>query len=438
MGDQTVVVLTGQFGAGCTTVGEYLREEEGFKYYRLSAVIEKAAKKSLEAGIYDQLRPVERRKVLQDQGNILREAQPDTIAKRIIADIEERGDAGADVVVEAMRNPAEIQALREAFGDSVFVVALDTPLTARFERSRRDYGDDLERFKRDDARDKGEDEPEHGQRTQECVYLADISINNHAQLASSSEWDRFFTRIRKHLRLIREPACRRPTYEELYMRQAYATSLKSPCTKRQVGAVLVRESEPEERGESTSAEQEDEGRESYVIATGFNDVPIGEVACREKGPRGDPRFCPKDHEEEQKLRAMKYCPGCGTQLSVSTGKITSYRCANPACQARLPRDFVPGRMLDTCRAVHAEEAAIVQAAKLGSTAVRGATLYSTTFPCLLCAKSIVNAGIKRVVYHEPYPMDDTVAMLERCGVTLDKYEGVNAGAFDRMFKGTLD
>jgi deoxycytidylate deaminase len=415
-------------------VAEYLREEQQFAYHRFSEIIGEAAKKRLGAAEYDGLRRVQKRTVLQDQGNLLREANPAAIAKAIIAKINGEGDGGKDVVVETVRNPAEIAAFREAFGSRVFVVSLDAPLLTRFAR-RHGYGDDLEQFKKDDARDKGEDEPEYGQRTQECVYLADISINNHAHLPSKREWDRFFTAIHQHLRLMREPAFRPPTYPELYMRQAYAVSLKSPCTKRRVGAVLVSETELDERGQGRNTERESRGEESYVIATGFNDVPKGDLACRERR-RGEPRFCPKDHEEEQKLRAMRYCPGCGSQLSVPAGRITSFRC--PKCDARLPRDFVPGRMLDVCRSVHAEEAAIVQAARLGSTSLKGATLYSTTFPCLLCAKSIINAGIKKVVYHEPYPMDDTVAMLEACKVTLDKYEGVNAWAFDRMFKGTLD
>jgi deoxycytidylate deaminase len=51
---------------------------------------------------------------------------------------------------------------------------------------------------------------------------------------------------------------------------------------------------------------------------------------------------------------------------------------------------------------HAEIAAIIDAAKLG-VSVRNATLYTTTFPCHLCAKDIVTAGIKKVIFLEAYP-----------------------------------
>ncbi len=58
--------------------------------------------------------------------------------------------------------------------------------------------------------------------------------------------------------------------------------------------------------------------------------------------------------------------------------------------------------LDFHPCTHAEIAAIMDAAKLGIS-VRNATLYSTTFPCHLCAKDIISAGIKKVVFIEPYP-----------------------------------
>jgi tRNA(Arg) A34 adenosine deaminase TadA len=54
------------------------------------------------------------------------------------------------------------------------------------------------------------------------------------------------------------------------------------------------------------------------------------------------------------------------------------------------------------RMIHAEMSAISDAARLGRP-TRGATLYCTTFPCHLCAKHIVAAGIERVVFLEPYP-----------------------------------
>ncbi|MEG2860227.1 MAG: dCMP deaminase family protein, partial [Clostridia bacterium] len=69
-----------------------------------------------------------------------------------------------------------------------------------------------------------------------------------------------------------------------------------------------------------------------------------------------------------------------------------------------------GTRQEICYAIHAEQNAIIQAARLG-VAIEGATLYCTHQPCVICAKMIVNAGIRRVVYAEGYPDDFAVQML---------------------------
>ena len=80
-----------------------------------------------------------------------------------------------------------------------------------------------------------------------------------------------------------------------------------------------------------------------------------------------------------------------------------------------------GTRHEICYAVHAEQNAIIQAARLGSS-IDGATLYCTHQPCVLCAKMIVNAGIKRVVYQEGYPDEFFLEILEESGVELERYE----------------
>ena len=80
-----------------------------------------------------------------------------------------------------------------------------------------------------------------------------------------------------------------------------------------------------------------------------------------------------------------------------------------------------GTRAELCYAVHAEQNAIIQAARLGSS-IDGATLYCTHQPCVLCAKMIVNSGIKRVVYQEGYPDDFALEMLNEGGVELERYQ----------------
>jgi len=61
-----------------------------------------------------------------------------------------------------------------------------------------------------------------------------------------------------------------------------------------------------------------------------------------------------------------------------------------------------GERHELCRGLHAEQNAIIQAA-LSGVSIRGGTIYTTHFPCVLCAKMLINAGIKRVVFADGYP-----------------------------------
>ncbi len=80
-----------------------------------------------------------------------------------------------------------------------------------------------------------------------------------------------------------------------------------------------------------------------------------------------------------------------------------------------------GTRQEVCYATHAEQNAIIQAAKLG-VCIDGATLYCTHQPCVICAKMIINSGIKRIVYKYGYPDDFSLKLLNEAKVELIKYE----------------
>ena len=79
-----------------------------------------------------------------------------------------------------------------------------------------------------------------------------------------------------------------------------------------------------------------------------------------------------------------------------------------------------GQRHELCYAVHAEQNAISQAAKLGIS-VEGATLYCTHQPCVICAKMIINSGIKRIVYREGYPDEFSMQLLNESGVKVEVF-----------------
>ena len=115
-------------------------------------------------------------------------------------------------------------------------------------------------------------------------------------------------------------------------------------------------------------------KDMRVVSTGYNGTPRGAKNCNEGG-----------------------CPRCNSMAASGTA-------------------------LDECLCCHGEENAITQAAYHG-TSLKGATLYSTFAPCLLCTKMIINSGIAEVVYIQVYPLNDTaLSLLKECGVLLRRHK----------------
>jgi len=78
-----------------------------------------------------------------------------------------------------------------------------------------------------------------------------------------------------------------------------------------------------------------------------------------------------------------------------------------------------GERQEICRGIHAEQNALVQAATSGVD-VRGATIYCTIQPCILCAKLLIGAGITRVVIGEDYPDSLARDLLKEAGIPIEK------------------
>ena len=90
----------------------------------------------------------------------------------------------------------------------------------------------------------------------------------------------------------------------------------------------------------------------------------------------------------------------------------------PRCASNTPS----GERLGECICVHAEANAIIQAAYYG-VALRGATLYCTDSPCLLCATMIVTAGIKEVVFESSYRFSTQAArLLKTAGIRCRRFK----------------
>lgn len=75
-----------------------------------------------------------------------------------------------------------------------------------------------------------------------------------------------------------------------------------------------------------------------------------------------------------------------------------------------------GERHELCRGLHAEQNAIIQAAKHGVN-IAGSTLFCTNSPCSICSKMLINAGIARIVYLEGYPDSLSQEMLQEAGIS---------------------
>lgn len=80
-----------------------------------------------------------------------------------------------------------------------------------------------------------------------------------------------------------------------------------------------------------------------------------------------------------------------------------------------------GQQHELCRGIHAEQNAIIQAARYG-VSIDGAVLYCTTQPCTQCTKMLINAGIVEIVYAEGYPDDLARELLDESGIIVRRFE----------------
>ena len=87
---------------------------------------------------------------------------------------------------------------------------------------------------------------------------------------------------------------------------------------------------------------------------------------------------------------------------------------------RVQMNIPSGTRHELCRGVHAEQTAVAQAAYFG-VSVNGASIYTTTFPCSMCAKILINAGIKEIVYDEGYMDDLSKSLLDETDIKIREF-----------------
>jgi dCMP deaminase len=99
-------------------------------------------------------------------------------------------------------------------------------------------------------------------------------------------------------------------------------------------------------------------------------------------------------------------------------------CSEVGC-LRQKLNVPSGERHELCRGLHAEQNAIIQAAKHGVN-IAEATLYCTNSPCIICSKMIINSGVRRIVYLEGYPDELSLEMLGESAIEVCSFEDLAA------------
>lgn len=93
-------------------------------------------------------------------------------------------------------------------------------------------------------------------------------------------------------------------------------------------------------------------------------------------------------------------------------------CEDVGC-LREKMNIPSGERHELCRALHAEQNAVIQGAKYGIS-IEGATIYTTTYPCVICSKILIASGIKRIVYSGGYPDQLSGKFLDESGIIIEQ------------------
>ena len=378
----------------------------------------------------------------------------------IIEILEERKDADAIAriitrmiprrayVLQSLKNPKEARTLREVYGDGFFLVAAYSRhdarrdyLARRIAESKNEFPTDTHLAKAEELIQRDQEEPgiSHGQNVRGIFHRADVFVDTTEVESLRESVDRF-------VELLFGNTFHTPTRDEYGMFHARAAALRSAEPGRQVGAAVATE-------------------QGDIVAVGVNEVPRADGGLYWCGDKPDGRefnsvqqssneHIESNHKQIRNLvtDTLKHLKSAGwlvaSKAELSTHaladlalsgdkplkgvsreileKVLDYlrraqwldprkstlelaQLVDLACestQPAIPKSAQIRNLIEFGRAVHAEMAALIDAARRG-VPVAGCTMYVTTFPCHLCARHIVAAGIRRVVYIEPYAKSRT-------------------------------
>lgn len=371
----------------------------------------------------------EQYEALIQAGNELRnDSVPDVFSFLTIQEIvrkrEEKSQSVSDrrvTVIRQFKRTEEIDLLRSVYGSNIVFISCYAPRAVRVKyftdklasesRSRSRTFHESQALKLI-SKDEHEADDPNGQRLLETYARGDFVIDCSTPQSLSATAERFVQAFFGYPFIS-------PTRDEYGAYMAYSASLRSADLSRQVGAAIFQPT-----GE--------------VVALGCNEVP----------KFGGGTYWTEDSNDARDFRlGLDSNSRLKSDLIRDTVRHLTEAGWQPPQEIR--GDELEGAMvndlLEFGRVIHAEMNAICDASRFGR-ATTGATLYCTTFPCHMCSRHIVAAGISRVVYLEPYHKSlarelypDSIAFddgVDRPSgkVTFSSYAGVTPIAFQTVFQ----
>ena len=401
---ELVFAVVSPLGTPSDVVQEALAEALRAHGYEIEVLVRISTLLDEMDGTKDGERPAQRQERLMDVGSKRRkEHGGDFLALSAIATINAsrvQDDGGATTphkrrahLIRSLKHPQEVARLRHVYGKGFFLFGVSAPRRVRRDTLiKKNFPlDEAERLlDKDQAEDK-----RIGQQTRDTFELADAYVRIDAELD-----DDIAGKVRRIVDLLLSCPFHPPTAEEHAMFMAYAAALRSSDLSRQVGAVVA-------------------NRAGDVIASGANDAPSPEggtfrpagldfsVETSEAARADYLRGYDSNERERNKILV-----GVIQALVADEAKREMTSGERAALVLKYKAQLAGTGVLDLTefgRAVHAEMAALLSCARTGS-APAGGSLYCTTFPCHNCAKHIVAAGLREVVYVEPYPKSKAKAL----------------------------
>lgn len=436
---ELIIGLCGAVGSGVKKLKESVISElkaVGYKvcHIRLSHLI--ADTQGDKAKEIKELTGFERYKRLQDLGDELRNSAPNNltvVAEMAIREIvtlrnaefkDETTRGGlaktkkkVAYVIDQIKNPAEVDLLKTVYRNNFYLIGLLRNKEERIQNLRDEPMTNEQAnilIERDrSSKDSDGKTVGSGQQVEKTLYLADYFIKNIDQMVDIN------VSVGRFLKLIHGVGNLTPTHDETGIFTAHSASFRSACLSRQVGSCIM----------------DDEGN---ILATGCNDVPKAGGGLYNSNTNIDMRCYNRATCFNDKHKDI-----LSKEIEVLLNKLNV---KSPALIAEKIMDETKAKsIIEYSRAIHAEMDSIMALARNTSISSVGKVMYCTTFPCHNCARHIVAAGIKRVIYIEPYEKSlaldlhsDAITQSDSAEntskVVFSNFEGVSPARYESFFK----